>query len=285
MKNTFAFKTAEGQNAVYKVYNTFLGNMKIPHEEIKVNTRFGKAFVIAAGMKDAPVLLLLHGSGFNSAMWIRDMEKYSKDYRVYAVDLQGEPGKSGHKQLPFKGSDFINWLWDVFEGLSIKKASIVGISLGAWLGLKFAIANPKMVEKLVLLCPAGVGPAKIFFPFVSLFYIMLMGEKGLERMYYKLNGGKPIPQVILEYQKLIGKNFNFRRKPMPRFSDEEIIQLTMPSMLFVGRKDVMFYSLKTAQRYRKLLPNAKVTVLQEAGHTLVGLEERILLFLKQNDDK
>jgi len=44
--------------------------MRIPHEEVNVNTRFGKAFVIAAGKKDVSILVLLHGSGINSVMWI-----------------------------------------------------------------------------------------------------------------------------------------------------------------------------------------------------------------------
>ena len=173
MNKTLAFKTTEGKNAVYKAYDAFLGDMRIPHEELRVDTRFGKAFVIAAGQLDAPVLVLLHGSGINSVMWIRDMEKYSEHYRVYAVDLQGEPGKSDGKQLPFEGSDFDNWLYDVFTGLSIAKARIVGISLGAWLALKFSIAHPNRVDKLVLLCPAGVGPQKTSFALVSLFYMLL----------------------------------------------------------------------------------------------------------------
>ena len=208
------------------------------------------------------------------------MERYSEHYRVYAVDLQGEPGKSNEKQLPFEGSDFDNWLHDVFVGLSIEKASIVGISLGAWLALKFAIAHPPMVDKLVLLCPAGVGTPKTSFAYVSLLY-MLLGEKGVERLYRKVNGGKSIPKIMLDYQKLIGKNFNFRREQVPLFSDTELAQLTMPSILFVGRKDVMFHSLKTVQRYRSLVPNAKVIMLQEAGHTLIGLVDDILLFLQQ----
>lgn len=280
MKNTFAFKTADGRNAIYKQYDTFLSNMRITYEGINVDTRFGKAFMIAAGKKDAPVLVLLHGSGINSVMWIRDMERYSEHYRVYAVDLQGEPGKSSEKQLPFEGPDFDNWLHDVFMGLSIEKASIVGISLGAWLALKFAIAHSQMVDKLVLLCPAGVGTPKASFAYVSLFY-MLLGEKGVEHLFRKVNGGKSIPKIMLDYQKLIGKNFNFRREQVPLFSDAELAQLTMPSILFVGRKDVMFHSLKTARRYRTLVPNAKVTVLQEAGHTLIGLVDDILSFLQQ----
>ena len=89
--NTLAYKTAEGKEMVFRAYDTFLSKMRIPYEENHVDTRFGKAFVIATGKMDAPPLILLHGSAMNSVMWIRDMEQYSEFYRVYAVDLQGEP--------------------------------------------------------------------------------------------------------------------------------------------------------------------------------------------------
>lgn len=279
MAETFAFKTTEGKNEVHKAYDDLLSTMKVSHEKLNVETRFGKAFVIAAGKEDAPVLVLLHGSGMNSIMWVSDIEKYSKDYRVYAVDLQGEPGKSDDKQISFKNSDFDNWLYDVFIGLSIKKASIIGISLGAWLALKFAIANTKMVDKLVLLCPAGIGPQKSSFAFVALFYTIL-GEKGVEKLYKKVNGGETIPKEMMDYQKLIGKHFNFRKEQIPLFSDNELRQLAIPSILFAGEKDVMLHSMKTAKRYRSLVPNSKVIVLPEAGHTLIRLVDDILTFLR-----
>ena len=47
-----------------------------------------------------------------------------------------------------------------------------------------------------------------------------LGEKGIYRLYYKINGDKPIPEVMLNYQKLIAKHFNFRREIIPIFSDD-----------------------------------------------------------------
>jgi|CeladaMinimDraft_18_1061708.scaffolds.fasta_scaffold03446_2 pimeloyl-ACP methyl ester carboxylesterase len=279
MKPVYAFKTAHGRDAVHEAYDAFLRNMRIPHEQLHVGTRFGQAFAIAAGRQDAPNLILLHGSGMNAAMWLEDMEIYAGHFRVYAVDLQGEPGKSDGRQLPFRGPDFEQWLHDVFAGLSIERAGIVGISLGAWLALKFAIAHPHMVEKLALLCPAGIGPQRASFAFRALPH-MLMGERGLERLYRLLNGGKPLPREMLDYQKLIGKHFNFRREQIPLFTDEELSRLSMPSRLYVGRKDVMFHSLKTAERFGRRMPHADIVVLPDAGHTLVGLADDILAFLQ-----
>lgn len=275
---TVAFKTEEGKKEIFKYYELLLTKGALNHEEIFVNTSYGETFIIAMGKKELPPLILLHGSGMNSAMWRQEMELYSKEYRVYAVDMPGEPGKSDENQLPFEGDDFSNWLNDVFNALSIEKASIIGISLGAWLGTKFAIKYSQKVHKLVLLCPAGIGPQKKSFIFKSLFY-SLAGEKGIDKLYYKINGDKLIPEIILNYQKLIAKHFNFRKVTIPIFSDDELIKLTMPVTLFVGGKDVMLHSEKTANRLKSLLNHAEINFIQEEGHSIVNQGDKIRQFL------
>ena len=275
-----AFKSEEGKKEILKYYELLVEQCSFPHEEININTNYGETFIIASGREELPPLILLHGSGMNSVMWINEMKKYSQNYRVYAVDMPGEPGKSNETQLPLDGDDFTNWLNDVFDALSIEKASIVGISLGAWLGAKFSIKYSQKVNKLVLICPAGIGPQKKSFIFKSIFY-MLLGEKGIDKLYYKINGNKPIPQEMLNYQKLIAKYFNFRKEIIPLFSDHELIQLTMPIALFVGGKDVMLHSEKTAKRLESLLGHANINLIHDEGHSLVNQGDEIRKFLNK----
>jgi len=220
MKTKLAFKSSEGKAAVLKSYDLLLEHWTLPNEKLYVDTRYGKTFVVACGEKNVPPLILLHGSAMNSIMWMGDAREYSRNYRVYAVDLPGEPGRSDENQLPFKGPAFAEWLYDVYNSLSLEKASLIGISLGAWLSIKFSVSYPEKVDKLVLLCPAGIGPQRTSFLFKAMAYI-IFGEKGMDRLYKKVNGNQPIPDVMLKYQKLIGKNFNFRREVIPLFSDSE----------------------------------------------------------------
>lgn len=276
---TVAFKSEEGKKEIFKYYELLLTKGSLKHEELVVNTSYGETFILAMGNKDLPPLILLHGSGMNSAMWIQEMEEYSKEYRVYAVDMPGEPGKSDENQLPFECDDFANWLNDVFNALSIEKANIVGISLGAWLGTKFSIKYPNKVEKLVLLCPAGIGPQRKSFVFKALFYTVL-GEKGIDKLYCKVNGDKPMPEIMLNYQKLIGKHFNFRKEIIPLFSDNELIKLTMPVSLFVGEKDIMFYSEQTANRLKSIVKHANINLILDEGHSLVNQGDDIRAFLR-----
>jgi pimeloyl-ACP methyl ester carboxylesterase len=278
MKMNSVFKTEAGRKAVIKLYDEFLQKLALAYEKFYVNTRYGKTFIIASGEKSNPPLILLHGSGMNSVMWLRDIKEYSKTYRVYAIDMLGEPGKSDENRSSLSGPCYAEWLKEVFENLSVERTNIIGISLGAWLAIKFSVYYPEMVTKLVLLCPSGVGPQKKAFIFKALIHGIL-GEKGIDKLYYKVNGNQPIPEEMLKYQKLIGKHFNYRRESIPIFSDNELKLLTMPTVVFVGAKDIMLHSDKTARRLSSLLPHAEINLLPEAGHSNVNDISKIIELL------
>jgi Predicted hydrolases or acyltransferases (alpha/beta hydrolase superfamily) len=276
------FKTNEGKNDVIKFYDKFLQKLALSYEKFYVNTRYGKTFIIASGEKSNSPLILLHGSGMNSAMWLRDIKEYCKTYRVYAIDMLGEPGKSDENRPSLSGSSYAEWLKEVFENLSVERANIIGISLGAWLAIKFSVSYPEMASKLVLLCPSGVGPQKKSFIFKAIAYGIL-GEKGIDKLYYKVNGNQPIPEEMLKYQKLIGKSFNYRKETIPVFSDNELKLLTMPTVLFVGAKDIMLHSDKTARRLGNLLPHAQINILPKAGHSNVNDVNKIVEWFNFSD--
>ena len=46
--------------------------------------------------------------------------------------------------------------------------------------------------------------------------------------------------------------------------------------LFVGAKDIMLHSMETADRMKKLVPNAKINILPEGGHSLINLADTYL---------
>lgn len=269
-----AFKTEEGKNEIRKVYDKVLERWFAPNEKFLVNTRAGDTFILATGDKKAPPILLLHGSCMNSLMWLGDVPELSEKFRVYAVDIPGEPGKSDERQLPFTDSSFSDWLSDVYQALSIGQAGLVGISLGGWVALKYSIDHPDKVSKLVLLCPGGIGSQKKLYPFKMLFYL-LRGKKGEDAMYRKLYGNQPIPDEVHRYQKLIGNNFNFRRELLPIYTDEELRRLTMPVTLFVGDQDIVFHTEQTVKRLERLVPKATLQLLPGAGHALIHLTGRI----------
>ena len=279
MKTNKAFKTQRGREEVLKYYDILLEKLTIPYDRLNINTRHGKTFLIAAGNTAAPPMVLLHGSSMNSIMWVSDILRYSQKYSVYALDIPGEAGRSDERQLPFNTTAFDDWLYDVLNELSISKAVIIGASLGGWMAAKFAIRYPDKIDKLVLLCPSGIGTQNKNFIFRALFY-MFFGQTGIRKLFKVINGNKDMPEIFLKYQILIGKNFNIRKEPIPIFSDEELRRLTMPVFLFVGVKDIILHSMETAERLKKLVPCATINVLPEGGHSLINLTDTILEQIK-----
>jgi len=273
-----AFNSPESKAAVLSHYEVLLNRLTIPYERLNIGTRYGETFILSAGDKENPPLFLLHGSSMNSAMWINDINAMSRQYRVYAPDIPGEPGQSDEEQLPFETEDYTEWLSDVLDGLGIDKTIIVGASLGAWLATKFTVSNPEKVSKLVLLCPAGIGSQNSAFKDIAI-SLLSKGETGVNELFCVINGGDPVPEAILSYQKLIATSFNARQEPIPTFKDDELRRLVMPCAIFVGGKDIMLRSDQTADRVAKLMPHAEVMVLPDKGHSLTGLADQIMAFL------
>ena len=278
MQNQVIFKSAAGRDAILDIYDSVLARWQVPYRPLELPTRYGRTFAIASGIESTPPLVLLHGSGSNSAMWIGDFPLYTSKYRVYAVDIPGEPGKSEAVRAPLKGPACEQWLVDVLDALRVDKTALVGISLGAWFALKFATANPERVDKLVLLCPSGIVTQKVSFTLLAAL-MMLTGRRGIERMTRIVNGNQAVPEEAIRYTRLIMENFNPRMDIMPLFSDEELGRLCMPVLLIVGAKDALLPSRKTARRLSGLLPHAEVVLLPESGHVLIDQSKRVMRFL------
>lgn len=278
MNEKSIYKSEAGRQAVMALYDDMLAQWPVPYEPLTVATRHGETFVIGCGAPGAPVLVLLHGAGSNSAIWRGDIGSFSRTYRVYAVDLIGEPGKSAPNRPKWDSPAFADWLTDVLDGLGVNRATLCGMSQGGWTALKFAVAAPERVERLVLLCPGGVvGDRASFLP--RALPLLLLGQWGARRMTRMMFGDQPLPDGVEEITTMVTSNFNSRIGVVPLFSDDDLCRLTMPTLLIGGGKDVIRDNEKIAERLRALLPDVEVIILPHAGHALLDVTNLIADFL------
>ncbi|HEX9063116.1 MAG TPA: alpha/beta hydrolase [Clostridia bacterium] len=278
MKYKKAYKSEKGKDEVINIYDEILKKWKVTYEVFNIDSSYGSTFVIRSGDIAFPPLLLLHGTSSNSAIWIEDVEEYSKNFCVYAIDIPGEPGKSEERQYSLKEPLYIKWLNEIVTTLKLRKVSIVGISLGAWLAVGYASQYPQNIDKLVLLCPSGIGSQKVSF-ILKAMPLMLLGDWGFNRISRMVNGNQTMLKEAEEYTKLIARNFNLRTEPVPIYSDDELRQLKMPVLVFAGENDVLLNSYETVSCISRVLPEAKVSLLSGYGHVLIGLKSQIADFL------
>ena len=106
-----------------------------------------------------PPLILLHGNGEEGSYFSHQMEDFSREYTVYAVDTRGH-GRSPRGTAPFTLSRFAEDLRDFLDARGIPKADILGFSDGGNIALLFALRWPERVGRLILnganLDPSGV---------------------------------------------------------------------------------------------------------------------------------
>jgi pimeloyl-ACP methyl ester carboxylesterase len=155
------YKSPEGHAAIMSWYDDLVEKMEVEVESLYVQTRFGRTHMLVAGNENSPALFLIPGTAGCAPLWHRQIPEFSKQFRVFALDVVGQPGKSEPITPSFLGDDFSLWLTDVLDGLNIRSAHFAGTSVGAWMALKFAIFAPERTEKIVLMGPTGVSRAKL----------------------------------------------------------------------------------------------------------------------------
>ncbi|MFD0488539.1 alpha/beta fold hydrolase [Saccharopolyspora spinosporotrichia] len=169
-----------GARLLREQYLAALEHWPVDNERLRVPTPEGETFVLACGPATASPLVLLHGSGGNSAQWMDRIAELAARFRVYAVDVIGEPGLSAASRPPAASDRYALWLEAVLDFLGVRSAAVMGSSLGGWLALDFATRRPERVRRLALSCPLGLGRNRKGF-FVEAVLLSVLGRRGQRR--------------------------------------------------------------------------------------------------------
>jgi len=272
-----SFKSEEGKQAIMEFYKNILSRWPVPHKSYFIKTGFGNTHVIDSGTQHKEVVLLLHGSCSNSATWMGDVKLYSQSFRTIAIDILGEPGLSEDNRLSLSGNETAEWLLEIADKLKVKKVGLIGMSLGGWYALKFAVTFPDRIKKLSLIAPGGLAPQRIGFIWKSLFY-MLLGKKGIEKINRLVYHKTSVDREVHEFGSLVNKHFYPIRESLPIFNDEEIRRLQFPIQYFGGTRDSLLNSGKSAERLEHLLDQIQVNLLEDVGHVIIDQGDKISKF-------
>ena len=279
------YRSESGAQMIAQRYRELLEHWPKPNRQFHVPTRHGETFVVSCGADDAPPLLLLHGAGSNSAMWISDAAAWVNRFKLYAVDVIGEPGFSADSRPPLSSDAYALWLNDVLRALRVERFSMVGISLGGWLALDYATRQPAQVERLVLLVPAGVGRQR-WAAMLEILPLLMMGDWGRKRaMQIVIGPGSADStdgrEIYMDFMALVQRHFRSRMEQLPIFSDAALARLTMPLLAVLGGRDVLLDSAETKARLERNVARVEVRYLPDLGHGVFGERAAILEFLSR----
>jgi pimeloyl-ACP methyl ester carboxylesterase len=112
-------------------------------------------------------LVLMHGRNFFGAYWKDTIHLLSsKGYRVVVPDQIGF-GKSSKPDSAHSLHRHAQNTKMLLDLLGIKKATVVGHSLGGMMAIRFALMYPDLVERLVLEAPIGLEDYRLKVPYAT----------------------------------------------------------------------------------------------------------------------
>jgi pimeloyl-ACP methyl ester carboxylesterase len=106
-----------------------------------------------------PPLVLVHGLGSNAMQdWGRLIAPLGRSYHVYAPDLPGfgrsERPAAADYSIPMQ----VEAVRAFMAAVGVSRARVAGNSVGGWIVARLAGEHPELVERLVVVAPAGMRP-------------------------------------------------------------------------------------------------------------------------------
>ncbi len=111
----------------------------------------GRARIFVREQGAGEPLLLVHGLGMSSELWVHQMPAFAERFRTIAVDLRGfgqssKPDYAGAYTIETLAEDMAA----VITSLGIAGCHFLGTSMGGFVGQALALAHPGLCASLVL---------------------------------------------------------------------------------------------------------------------------------------
>lgn len=198
-------------------------------------------------------IVLLHGFLENQSMWNAFVPEFSKKFRVITIDLLGH-GQTECLGYVHSMEDQADMVHGVLHELKIRKAVLVGHSMGGYVALAFAELYPDAMKGLVLLNSTSradsderkinrdraiVAVKQNYTAFVRMSITNLFSEDNRERL------SEAIEKVKLEALKTPLQGIVAALEGMKIRKDREVILhfAPYPIQLILGKKDgVLIYN-------------------------------------------
>lgn len=248
---------------------------------------YRRAFRMAGS---GPPLLLIHGITDSSGTWDPVFDGLAEHYTVIAPDLLGH-GESAKPRADYAVAAYANGMRDLLSVLGIERITLVGHSLGGGVAMQFAYQFPEKVERIALVCPAGMGagvhpafrlatvagagPALMAITswpvrtavLTAIPLVRALGGLGLGRdaeYVLRLYGRLAEPGARNAFLRTIRAAAD-RRGQTITMLDRGYLAAHLPTMVVGGTRDTVIPS-GHAERAHRAFPGSRIAIFPGAGH-------------------
>jgi len=233
----------------------------------------GEIHVCQDGPRDAPMLLLIHGTAASVRSWDPMVPLLTGSHRVIRIDLLGCGRSAAPDGASYAVPDQARRVGAALDGLGVEHVIVVGHSSGGAFATALAEQRPDLVTALVLI---NTGPDMAAYiakevPIRAASWTDLTDDQIRQAMSDGFRAGYEIPQSFVDQFRDI--NFHvfgvisqaIRAYLEERSLPERLAPLGKPLLVIFGEEDRRWRP-SSAGDYRAV-PGATVEMLPGAGHS------------------
>jgi len=241
------------------------------HSEVQLRTGV-RLHYVEQGNAKGPTVILLHGYSDSWVSWGQVLPLIDKKYHVYVPDLRGH-GESDRPASGYSCPDFAGDIIAFMDAKGIKKATIVGHSMGSFVAQHVATMAPERVEKLVLVGSApAVSNGEVSQLQIEVNALTDPVPVKFVTEFQKSVVTRPIPdefmdRVVQESMKLPARVWRDTMAGMlAKNSTVRLSKIKAPTLIIWGDRETVFPKRADQELLRNGIPNARLKVYEGTGH-------------------
>ena len=224
-------------------------------------------------------MIVLHGAYMNIPTMGKIISMLAKNHKVYALEFQGH-GRTNDIDRPITYTNLAGDVAAFMDAVGVSKAHVFGYSVGAEVGLQFAIRYPAKIDKLIAASVAynieGWQPEfKAVIPQLTVEMMLKMPFADDYRKFAANPNGFPA---------LVEKLIALEKEPMAW--EDDVKKLKTPVLIIAGDADVATLE-HTVSLFRflgggvmgdmgKPLPASRLAIMPATSHTAVITQPEML---------
>ena len=234
------------------------------------------------GPRDAPVIVLLHGSNADLHTWQPWVDRLKDRYRLIRFDQRGH-GLTGAAEGGYDANAFARDIRAFADALKLNRFVLAGNSMGGANALRFAMQHPERLAGLVLI-DAGGAPIKregggnlaftvLRMPVIGPLASQMMHRSLVERSVRQSVSNQAVvtPEAVDRYWELArlpGNRAATRERfalPWTSFTADQVRAVKVPTLIMWGQEDALI-PYAAAAWFRDHLPDARLVSYRGIGH-------------------
>jgi pimeloyl-ACP methyl ester carboxylesterase len=235
-------------------------------------------------------IVFVHEFGSDHREWEPQVRWFSRSYRCITYNARGYPPSAVPKEPEQYGWQFaVDDLLAVLDGLDVPTAHVVGLSMGGYAVLQFALQHPERVSAVVAAgAGSGSGPAeRDTWPTVAGAIAEAFRTRGMDAMADEIGNGatriqlkRKSPRAWAEFMSHLREHSQLgMANTMARYQalrpslydfEDRFRALDVPVLLALGDEDGP--CLETNLMLKRAIPGAGLWIHPHTGHA-INLEE------------